>query len=253
MPSNQERPVEAQYAKLGSIFHNEGNAHYNAQDAHWLAGLRRHARFLYRDQTDGDNVDNGFAYAFSFPHKIDMPRFYTKKGDDGYTGLLGKGRAPKYDPRIEAVGVIDEANASIALARTLSKASETSSILRQVQQDLYHIMSEVASTPENASRFQILTADRVTWLETQTDELSSRVNIPEEFILPGDSLSGAAIDLARTIVRRAERHIAHLLHLKKLENPQLLRYMNRLSSLCFVLELLENQAAGVNHSTLAKE
>jgi cob(I)alamin adenosyltransferase len=181
-----------------------------------------------------------------------MPRFYTQKGDDGYTGLLGKGRAPKYDQRIEAVGVIDEANASIALARTLSKASETSSILMQVQQDLYHIMSEVASTPENASRFKKITPDRVTWLETQTDQLSSRVNIPDEFIIPGDSLSGAAIDLARTIVRRAERHIAHLLHRKKLENPQLLRYMNRLSSLCFVLELFENQASGVDHSTLAK-
>ncbi len=182
-----------------------------------------------------------------------MTRFYTKKGDDGYTSLLGKGRAPKYDQRIEAVGTIDEANAAIALARTLSQSPLTSPILIAVQRDLYHIMAEIAATPENAARFRTIDAARITWLETQTDDLSSRVAIPEEFILPGDSHAGAAIDLARAIVRRAERQIAHLTHLKMLENLSLLRYMNRLSSLCFVLELIENQAAGIEHSTLAKE
>jgi cob(I)alamin adenosyltransferase len=111
----------------------------------------------------------------------------------------------------------------------------------------------VAATPENSPRFRKITAERVSWLETQIADISSRVNIPEEFIVPGDSKAGAAIDLARTIVRRAERHIARLLHSKKLENRELLRYMNRLSSLCFVLELLENQSAGSLYTTLAKE
>jgi len=182
-----------------------------------------------------------------------MTRFYTKTGDDGYTGLLGEGRAPKYDRRIETIGAIDEANAAIALARTLSLASQTSTILLDAQRDLYHIMAEVAATPENSPRFRKITAERVSWLETQIADISSRVNIPEEFIVPGDSKAGAAIDLARTIVRRAERHIARLLHSKKLENRELLRYMNRLSSLCFVLELLENQSAGSLYTTLAKE
>jgi cob(I)alamin adenosyltransferase len=182
-----------------------------------------------------------------------MTRFYTKKGDDGYTSLLGKGRAAKYDSRIEAVGTIDEANAAIALARTLSKAPQTSPILLDVQHDLYYLMAEVASTPENAPLFRKITPERVSWLEGQTDDLSSKVTIPDEFIIPGDSLSGAAIDLARTIVRRAERQIARLQHQKKLENPEILRYMNRLSSLCFVLELLENQDAGVSHPTIAKD
>ena len=181
-----------------------------------------------------------------------MAKFYTKKGDAGYTSLLGKGRAPKYDDRIETVGTIDEANAAIALARTLSKEHQTSSILVEVQKDLYHLMAEVAATPENAARFRSINAERIAWLETQTDAVSTKVTIPDEFIVPGDSTAGAAIDLARTIVRRAERHLAHLLHLKKLENPELLRYMNRLSSLCFALELLENQAAGTTHPTLAK-
>lgn len=182
-----------------------------------------------------------------------MTRFYTKKGDDGYTSLLGRGRVPKYDRRIETVGAIDEANAAIALARILSKAPQTSAILIEVQHDLYQLMAEVAATPEDAAKFRKITVDKVAWLESHTDDLSARVTIPEEFIISGDSIAGAAIDLARTIVRRAERHIAHLLHLKKLENPELLHYMNRLSSLLFVLELVENQTAGIIYPTLAKK
>jgi cob(I)alamin adenosyltransferase len=182
-----------------------------------------------------------------------MTRFYTKKGDDGYTSLLGEGRAPKYDRRIETIGTIDEANAAIALARTLSISPVTSPILLEVQKDLYHLMSEVAATPKNVSKFQKITTDRVIWLESQVDNISSKVVIPSEFIIPGDSTAGAALDLARTIVRRAERHLARLLHSKKLENQEVLRYMNRLSSLCFVLEFLENQAAGSVHPTLAKK
>jgi cob(I)alamin adenosyltransferase len=182
-----------------------------------------------------------------------MTRFYTKKGDDGYTSLLGEGRAPKYDRRIETVGAIDEANAAIALARTMSISPETSHILLDVQRDLYHIMSEVAATPNVASRFRVIDSERVGWLEARIDEISSKVAIPDEFIIPGDSTAGAAIDLARTIVRRAERHLARLLHSKLIENRELLHYINRLSSLCFVLELLENQTAGNIHPTLASK
>jgi cob(I)alamin adenosyltransferase len=182
-----------------------------------------------------------------------MTRFYTKKGDDGYTGLLGEGRAAKYDLRIETIGAIDEANAAIALARSLSKAPETGPTLLTVQRDLYHLMAEVSATPENAEKFRQVTASRVQWLETQIDLISSKVHIPDEFILPGDSTSGAAIDLARTVVRRAERHLARLLHTGALENSELLHYINRLSSLCFVLEILEYQASGNMYPTLAKK
>jgi cob(I)alamin adenosyltransferase len=110
----------------------------------------------------------------------------------------------------------------------------------------------VSAIPKNEIKFRKITPERVSWLESQIDFLSSKVVIPDEFIIPGDSTSGAAIDLARTIVRRAERHLARLLHSKMLENREILHYMNRLSSLCFVLELLENQAAGSVHPTLAK-
>jgi cob(I)alamin adenosyltransferase len=182
-----------------------------------------------------------------------MTRFYTKKGDDGYTSILGKGRAPKYDHRIETVGTIDEANAAIALARTLCHDPQTTAILISVQKDLYHLMAEVSATPQNAPNFRKINTEKVSWLENQIDNLSAQVTIPDEFILPGDTQAGAAIDLARTIVRRAERRLARMFLTKKIENHELLHYMNRLSSLFFILELLENKAAGINKATLNKD
>jgi cob(I)alamin adenosyltransferase len=91
----------------------------------------------------------------------------------------------------------------------------------------------------------------VAWLEEQTDACSRLVEMPAEFILPGDSLAGAALSLARAIIRRAERRVVELFDGQELSNPDLQRYLNRLSSLCFVLELLENRAAG-HQTTLAK-
>lgn len=181
-----------------------------------------------------------------------MSPFYTRTGDDGRTGLLGEGRLPKYHPRIEALGTLDEASAALGLARALCVASQTKSILMDVQRDLYAMMAEIAATPENAERFQTLDLSRLQWLESQADTLSATVPLPVEFILPGDSLSGAALALTRTIVRRAERRVAELLDTGEIKNPILLQYLNRLSSLCFALELLENQSTGHN-TTLAKK
>jgi cob(I)alamin adenosyltransferase len=177
--------------------------------------------------------------------------FYTAKGDDGTTGLLGEGRVPKYHVRIEAVGALDEASAALGLARAQCSAPQTSPILVEVQRDLYKLMAEVAATPENAERFHFIDEARVKWLEQQTDELSAIVEMPRQFILPGDTLGGAALSLARAIVRRAERRVVNLFDEEKVVNADLQRYLNRLSSLCFVLELLENQHAG-KKTTLAK-
>jgi cob(I)alamin adenosyltransferase len=181
-----------------------------------------------------------------------MARFYTQTGDDGYTSQLGEGRLPKYHPRTEAVGAVDEATAALGVARAASQTEETRSLLLAVQRDLYNLMAEIAATPENAPRFRLIDAPRVAWLESQIDGLSARVEVPGEFIVPGDSPAGAALDMARTVVRRAERRVAHLIHKNEIENTQLLRYLNRLSSLCFVLELLENKTGGVDKPTLAK-
>lgn len=177
--------------------------------------------------------------------------FYTSKGDDGTTNLLGEGRVAKYHVRIEAVGTLDESTAALGLARAQCRDPRSGGILLEAQRDLYKLMAEVAATPENAEKFRFIAAPRVAWLEQQTDELSKLVEMPQEFILPGDSLAGAALSLARTIVRRAERRVVELFDAGEVNNPELQRYLNRLSSLCFVLELLENKAAG-HTTTLAK-
>lgn len=181
-----------------------------------------------------------------------MTKFYTKTGDDGYTSLLGEGRIAKYDLRMQAVGTLDEASAALGLARGLAQAPQSAELIIAVQRELYGIMAEVAATPENAARFRTLDPERLAWLEAQIDSLSSLVSIPNEFILPGDSTAGGAMALARTVVRRAERLVAQLTHLGELENRGILSYLNRLSSLCFILELLENQSAGRASSTTAK-
>lgn len=182
-----------------------------------------------------------------------MPSFYTRTGDDGYTGLLGEGRVPKYHPVTEAIGAIDEAAATLGMARAACCGERSPALILIVQRDLYHLMAEIAATPENAARFRHIDESRLSWLEEQTDDLSGLVELPKDFILPGDSSAGAALALARTVVRRAERCVARLYHEQLIENSHLLRYLNRLSSLCFVLELYENQAAGVSSPTLARQ
>ena len=180
-----------------------------------------------------------------------MSNFYTRAGDDGFAGLLGEGRVPKSDLRIETVGAIDEASAALGLARANSAAGEGPVIVR-IQRDLYGLMAEVAATAKNAERFRVVGSTQVAWIEEQIDRISKGVDAPGEFIVPGDSASGAAFDLARTVVRRAERRMAELALRGDVQNPDLLKYLNRLSSLCFVLELLENKVAGQQKPTLAK-
>ncbi len=180
-----------------------------------------------------------------------MPTFYTRTGDDGTTGWLGEGRISKADLRIETLGSLDEASAALGFARASCQETRIRKIIQTIQRDLYKMMAEVAASPENKERFRSLDANSISWLESQADAFTSITQIPKEFVLPGDTPSGAAISLARTIVRRSERRLAQLQEEEEENNPILLQYLNRLSSLCFILELYENQAAG-NPSTFAK-
>ena len=181
-----------------------------------------------------------------------MSKFYTAKGDDGTTGLLGEGRLPKYHPRMEAIGSLDEATAALGLARSLVQNAALQPILLQTQRDLYGLMAEVAATPGNAAQFRSIDKARVAWLEKETDALEAKVEVPKEFILPGETKGSGALALARTVVRRAERRVAELFHTNEIENPELVPYLNRLSSLCFLLELAENQHAR-KETRIAKE
>jgi len=182
-----------------------------------------------------------------------MDTMYTGSGDEGYTGLLGPGRVPKYDPRIAASGDVDEASAALGLARALAKSEQVRATLLDAQRDLYHLMAEVAATPDAAGRFHRIDAERVAWLEARIQALGATLSPLREFVVPGDSLAGAALHLARTVVRRAERQVAQLVHSGAITNPDLLRYLNRLSSLCFALARVEDAAAGITRETLAKD
>lgn len=181
-----------------------------------------------------------------------MTHFFTGTGDEGFTGLLGEDRVPKYHPRTQALGDLDESVAAIGLARAISRGDQSANILLQIQRDLYQIMAEISATPVNAQKFRTIQSRHVEILETITDEITNKIDIPSEFILPGDTFNGAAMAMARTIVRRAERSVVKLFHDGEIENQEIIRYLNRLSSLLFVLELVENAASGINHTTRAK-
>ena len=146
--------------------------------------------------------------------------FYTRKGDDGTTGLLGEGRVSKFHLRIETLGTLDESNAALGLARASVHDPRSTRLMLEAQRDLYRLMAEVAATPENADRFRF-DQERVRWIEEQTDLLSATVEMPNEFIIPGDSIGGASLSLARAVIRRAERRVAELLDAKEIANPVL--------------------------------
>jgi cob(I)alamin adenosyltransferase len=170
-------------------------------------------------------------------------RFFTGLGDDGTTDLLGA-RVAKDDPRIEALGALDEASSAIGLARSLVTDDRVADDLVAVQRDLYRIMAELAFTSELRPASYDLAADRVDWLGDETDALASTVELPREFILPGESAPGAALDVARSVTRRAEREVVALTHVGQDVNPRILGYLNRLSSLLFIVARVEDRAAG---------
>jgi len=183
---------------------------------------------------------------------MSISKLYSGTGDDGYTSVLGRDRVPKYELRPAAYGTVDEVTSWLGLAKTQTRSPHATEILQQVQHDLYALMADLATLPEAATRPPWLKEERIGWLEQQTDALTAEVEIPSAFIIPGDSQGGAMLDVARAITRRAERLVAHLYHRGELRNNDPLRYLNRLSSLLFVLARLEDRAAGVERCTLAR-
>ena len=179
-------------------------------------------------------------------------KHYTREGDQGYTNLLGADRVPKYAPRPEAYGTVDEVSSALGLARATVATDRSREILLTVQRRLYQIMTELAATPEAAARFRRTTTDDVRRLERTIDQLGAEIELPNEFIIPGDSAAGATLDVSRAIARRSERIIARMIHQDEFDNVQVLRYLNRLSSLLFVLARYEDAVAGVSQVTLAK-
>lgn len=171
-------------------------------------------------------------------------RLYTGKGDQGTTDLLGA-RVEKDDPRIALLGDLDEATSAIGLGRAHAGVDAVGVALLTAQRDLYGVMAELAFTDELRPASQRFAAERVDWLEGETDALTDTVTLPRHFIIPGDTMAGATLDVARTVVRRAERAAVTLHRQGGLGNEAILRYLNRLSSLLFIAARAEDAAAGV--------
>src|SRR6266568_4422361 len=155
-----------------------------------------------------------------------MAKVTTGTGDTGYTGLLGEQRVPKYDPRPDTFGTVDEATSALGLARAMANDPKVKQIIYQIQQELYLLMGELATTPENYEKMGLrMTIERVQRLEQVEEQLKQEVEIPNKFVIPGDTPDGAALDLARTIIRRAERMTVKLLHDGVIENKELVVYL----------------------------
>ena len=168
---------------------------------------------------------------------------FNKKGDHGETSLLYGARVSKADLRCEAYGTIDEAVSALGLARTLSTKQKAQDTLLMVQKELFILGAELATPHDHYTEFSkkypTINNDRVSNLEKLIDEFEQELEMPREFIIPGDNTSSAAIDVARTIIRRAERRVAELKSEGILQNEHIQEYLNRLADLVFTMARYE--------------
>ena len=164
----------------------------------------------------------------------------TKTGDLGETSLMYGRRVPKADPRVEAYGSVDELNAALGLARVAATDAYTADELLAIQKELITIMGELATAAEDLPRYlkdgyQLTTAAMVDRLTEVVNDLEKEKLVNYKgWAIPGQSLVSAALDIARTTCRRAERRVASLGEKEKI-NPEILRYLNRLSDVCWLL------------------
>ncbi|MBI4617509.1 MAG: cob(I)yrinic acid a,c-diamide adenosyltransferase [Planctomycetes bacterium] len=170
---------------------------------------------------------------------IHIDRVYTRTGDGGETGLAGGARVPKDSLRIESYGTLDELNSCLGLARALLAErfpdAEIDALLGQIQNDLFNAGNELATPPEKwREGLPAVGEPDVTWMEETIDRLGESLEPLRSFVLPGGGSPGAALHLARTVCRRAERIIVALSREEKVR-PILVAYLNRLSDLLFVL------------------
>lgn len=179
-------------------------------------------------------------------------KIYTKTGDEGDTGLFGGGRVSKDHPRVSAYGDIDELNAVIGMARSVEMMPRIDEVLAPVQRDLF-ALGALLATPdlekmkEQLSKARISDA-RIAQMEQAIDDGEAELEPLKAFILPGGTPKAAALHVARTTCRRAERAVIHLQ--REAEIPQIvIIYLNRLSDLLFVLARVANRRAGAGEVT----
>ena len=176
---------------------------------------------------------------------VKLNRIYTKTGDDGTTGLVRGPRRPKYDLRVEAYGTVDEANATIGQARLhTGSMPKVDMVLSRIQNDLFDVGSDLATpgADDPAAEYKSLRIRPVQTeaLEKQIDQYNADLAPLKSFVLPGGSPLAAALHIARTVTRRAERITVELAAAEPDTNPEAVRYLNRLSDLLFVLARVAN-------------
>jgi cob(I)alamin adenosyltransferase len=173
-------------------------------------------------------------------------KIYTRKGDDGGTGLFGGGRVSKADARVATYGDIDELNSLLGVCRAHGLPPDIDVLLSRVQNELFHFGAELATSPEHQKDIGIpkLGDADVEALEQAIDRADEELAPLTTFVLPGGTTPAAHLNVARTVCRRAERALVALAATEPVR-PELLRYANRLSDLLFTLARLANHRAGV--------
>jgi len=171
-----------------------------------------------------------------------VTRIYTKKGDDGTTSLWYGGRVPKSDPRTEAYGSLDEAMSVLGLARALCKQTESDELagdLLRLQNNLFVAGAELATAPEAAGRLEDgvsrITDEMADELDGKIDRYLEGVDLPPQFTIPGGTQLSAQLDVARAVLRRAERRVVALKESDGLASDAILRFLNRASDLLFAM------------------
>jgi cob(I)alamin adenosyltransferase len=167
-------------------------------------------------------------------------KIYTRKGDDGSTGLWYGGRVPKSGGRPEAYGAVDEAASALGLCRAAATGDdELAADILRIQNELFVAGAELATAPEASGRLEPgtskVTSDMVDRLESDIDRYMERVDLPPKFVIPGGTELSARLDVARTAVRRAERRVVDLKAAGELPDDTTLRYLNRLSDALFAM------------------
>ena len=168
-----------------------------------------------------------------------MVKIYTRKGDDGTTSLWYGGRIDKHDARTEAYGSLDESNSVLGVARSLATDQRLAADLLHLQTDLFVAGAELATAPEARERLEAgvsrLDEDMVGWLEQAIDHYMGQVDLPPKFVIPGGTQLSAQLDVARSVLRRAERRIVALDRAQTLDGSVVLRFVNRASDLLFAM------------------
>jgi cob(I)alamin adenosyltransferase len=179
-----------------------------------------------------------------------LNRIYTRTGDQGTTALAAGGRRPKHDLRIEAFGTVDETNACIGLVRIHTTGHEIDAMLGRIQNDLFDLGADLATVetdkplPYEPLR---MTQGQVDRLEQEIDRLNAELSVLRSFVLPGGTHAAAALHLARTVCRRAERLVVELMEKPDEKiSPESVKYLNRLSDFLFVASRYVNDKGALD-------